>query len=105
MAYVSPEVIALLERDVARTVGERYRRRVQQAASNIEALDIVDGNEKLVEDVQQVLHDELIDTGWPSCPRHSQHPLWYRDGGWWCETDRALIARLGDLERTSRPAG
>ena len=105
MAHVSPEVLTLLERDISRTVGDRYRHRVREAAANVETLDIADGDEKLIEDVQQVLHDEFVDTSWPRCPRHHRHPLWYRDGGWWCETDRVFIARLGNLGRTSRPAG
>jgi hypothetical protein len=29
-----------------------------------------------VEDLQQRLHDTFVDTTWPACPRHRQHPLW-----------------------------
>jgi hypothetical protein len=29
-----------------------------------------------VEDLEQRLHDTFVDTTWPACPRHRQHPLW-----------------------------
>ena len=105
MTHISAALVESLERDVAATVGERYRQWVRQAAVNVEGLDIVDGRAKLVADVQQAFHDEFIDTTWPSCPRHHRHPLWYRDGGWWCEADGVFIARLGDIGLASRPAG
>ena len=54
--------------------------------------------EKVVEDVQQRLQDEFIDTTWPSCPRHPNHPLDYVDGAWRCPRDGALVALLGALE-------
>jgi hypothetical protein len=57
----------------------------------------------LVEDVQQYFHDAFVDTTWPACPRHPNHPLWFRDGWWCCGDDR--LARLGELSllpRTSR---
>jgi hypothetical protein len=28
-----------------------------------------------VEQLQQLLHDTFVDTTWPTCPRHRQHPL------------------------------
>lgn len=40
---------------------------------------------------------EFVDTVWPKCPRH-RHPLWFRDGSWWCERDDLCVARLGELE-------
>src|SRR5215203_4696310 len=30
---------------------------------------------KVVEDFQQLVHDEFIDTTWPACPLHHRHPL------------------------------
>jgi hypothetical protein len=32
----------------------------------------------VVDDVQQYIHDTFIDTTWPACPRHPNHPLWLR---------------------------
>ncbi|MGE5838089.1 MAG: hypothetical protein ACM4AI_26685 [Acidobacteriota bacterium] len=50
----------------------------------------------LVEDVQQYVHDTYIDTTWPACPKHPNHPLWIRNGWWCCGDDR--IAELGSLK-------
>jgi hypothetical protein len=91
------EVVPLLERDVSRTVGPSYRSLVQDTAAKVRELDREDFGDKVVEDVQQFLHDTFVDTTWPACPRHITHPLWYRDGAWWCETDGVTIARLGEL--------
>ena len=55
---------------------------------------------KVVEDVQQRLQDEHIDTTWPACPRHPNHPLDYVDGSWRCPRDGAAIAGLGQLPQT-----
>ena len=57
--------------------------------------------ESLVGDVQQELHDCFIDTVWPQCPRHRNHPLWFHDDGWWCDADRLLVARLGELDQAT----
>jgi hypothetical protein len=94
------ELIPLLERDVARTLGPRYLTIVHDAAANVEALGLVARCEKLVEDVQQYFHDTFVDTTWPACPRHPAHPLEYRDGAWWCQRDAVPVAAVGDL-----PAG
>ena len=56
----------------------------------------------LVDNVQQCFHDTFVDTTWPACPRHPNHPLWFRDDGWWCGGDR--IAKFGELA-SSRKAG
>ena len=60
--------------------------------------------ERLVEDVQQDFHDLFVDVTWPACPRHPNHPLWYRDGAWWCETDGVAVARLGELAALKAPS-
>jgi hypothetical protein len=91
------ELISRLERDVARTVGDAHRELVHETAARIQEFDIADAHAKIVDDVQQALHDEFVDTTWPACPRHHRHPLWYRDGAWWCEQDAVAIAPLGEL--------
>ena len=53
--------------------------------------------EELVGEVQQDLMDLFIDTTWPRCPRHFRHPLWFHDGGWFCDQDEVMVAPLGDL--------
>ena len=91
------EAVPLLEQDVVRTVGQRYRAIVHDTAANVATLGIATRVEKLVADVQQYLTDALIDVAWPPCPRHPAHALSYRDGAWWCDRDTVPVAALGDL--------
>ena len=97
MGLIDEEVVPLLERDVFRTVGASYRDLVQDMAANVRELERDDFADKVVEDVQQYLHDTFVDTTWPTCPRHMTHPLWYKDGAWWCEQDGVAVAQLGEL--------
>jgi hypothetical protein len=105
MTAALPRVVALLERDVVRTVGEPYRALVHEVAALVQTLELTDPGEKVVEDVQQQLHDTFVDTTWPTCPRHARHPLWYKEGAWWCDRDGAMVAPLGALGERPRPAG
>src|SRR4051812_32733631 len=54
-----------------------------------EAADARDFIEKVVEDVQQDILDSII--VWPVCPHHPNHPLWFHDGGWYCEQNQVLV--------------
>jgi hypothetical protein len=90
-------VARLLERDVVMTVGEAHRDCVHRRAAEVRTLDLADPETKLVDDVQQILHDTHVDTTWPTCPRHNRHPLWYRDGSWWCEQLEERVFPLGAL--------
>jgi hypothetical protein len=49
--------------------------------------------------VQQCVHDTFVDTSWPACPEHSNHPLWYVEGWWSCKRSGARVAPLGGLRR------
>lgn len=93
---------ALLELDVAHTLGSVHCRVVRDAIETVILLGLDDPATKLVEDVQQVFHDTFVDTTWPACPLHHTHPLWYADGAWWCGKDRTTIAQLGELPASSR---
>ena len=96
--------VPLLEADVARTIGEGYRFLAARVAEHLAGYGFGDA-EKLVEDVQQELHDLYVDTTWPACPRHGRHPLWYHsDGWWWCEQDGAALYELGALPAPARDA-
>jgi hypothetical protein len=102
MPHNLTDVIPLLERDVASTVGESYRQIVASVAEDVQELDIAGQAEKVVADVQQYFHDTRVDAVWPKCPRHAQHPLWYRNGAWWCVQDGVAVARLGELTAPGR---
>jgi hypothetical protein len=96
------EVIRLLARDVAVTLGHDQAYVVMEQA-NFARSWIVDDpvlfEETLITEVQQYFHDTFIDTSWPACPRHPNHPMWYGAGGYWrCERDQVAIAKLGELE-------
>lgn len=93
---------ALLARDVAATLGAAHVAEVTTEEAALRVEDYADRDTMLVERVQQTFHDLFIDTAWPSCPRHPNHPLWYRDGAWWCEADEVAVARLGELAAVDR---
>jgi len=95
------EIVRLLAADVAATLGEAHRGAVnEEIARALEFTDSVDEfAQRLVDGVQQRFHDTFADTTWPGCPRHPNHPLWFRGGAWWCEADGVAIARLGELRR------
>jgi hypothetical protein len=95
----------LLDRDVARTLGSSRRATIDAEARLVATLDRSDSDVALVEHVQQVLHDTFVNTTWPTCPRHGRHPLWYADGAWWCTEDHVVVAPLGELPASTRPAG
>lgn len=62
--------------------------------------------QRVVDDVQQALHDTHAHTTWPPCPWHPHHPLWY-DGArdaWCCRADGRAVAPLGGL-RADAAAG
>jgi hypothetical protein len=93
-------VIALLVRDLESTVGVGYDGVVEQEAAKARLFndDVAHFESKVVEDVQQYFHDSFIDTTWPSCPDHPNHPLDYGDGWWRCPRSGQTVARLGELK-------
>ena len=92
-------IVELLGADVAATVAGDRSDIVRQEATR--AREFVhrppDYEDKVVEQVQQRLHDEFIDTTWPACPTHPNHPLWFAGGWWRCEASGAAVAELGQL--------
>lgn len=90
--------LSLLEQDIASTIGEAYRHEVGTLAENAGLFPSAEHFvEKVVEDVQQVFMDTFVDTTWPSCPRHPNHPLWFHDDAWYCDRDGVALAELGGL--------
>jgi hypothetical protein len=92
--------VPLLKRDVAATVGAKYERLVDRNASRLlpfrSAGHIFAA--RVIDDVQQELHDTFVDTTWPHCPTHPHHPLWFEDGAWRCAGGSTFIAPLGELD-------
>jgi len=93
-------VVSLILQDLACTVGPRHESAVQETAAHHRLFSYHDAasfEQRVVEEVQQYLHDTFVDTTWPSCPHHPNHPLWYSEQGWRCEQSGIRIAALGEL--------
>jgi hypothetical protein len=92
-------VVSLLVRDLATTVGPGHERAPEKAAARIRLFsdEPDDFEQRVVDDIQQYLHDTSVDTTWPRCPDHLSHPLWYSEKWWRCEQSGRLVARLGGL--------
>lgn len=94
--------IAPLKQDVAATLGATHAARVDARARMLLPFGADWPQDafaaKLIGDVQQELHDTFVDTTWPHCPAHPNHPLWFEDGAWRCNTSGAAVAALGDLD-------
>jgi len=92
-------VIELILRDVVATLGDGHERMVRHYAqwAREYATDWNDYVDRVVEQVQEEIHDLFIDTVWPQCPLHPHHPLWLHIDHWACTTARVDIAALGAL--------
>jgi len=90
-------VTDLLLRDVVATIGAGHELEVEALAACMRGLepDPTRYAERVVGEFQQQIHDEFIDTAWPRCPRHPNHPMWFHEGAW--HADGRPIAPLGDL--------
>ena len=95
-------VVQLLLRDLHATVGTSHDYLAKDNAVRCRQFidDVTIYCQRVVDDTQQDIHDEFIDTVWPQCPRHA-HPLWFRDDWWWCERDGHRVAPLGQLKPKS----
>jgi hypothetical protein len=95
----------LLRQDLVETVGGGYDAEIEAALDRQRKStnDLNDLEQRVVDDVQQLLRDAFVDTSWPTCPEHANHPLWYSDGWWCCEQSGTRVAPLGNLRRGARP--
>lgn len=93
------DAVAKLKRDVESTLGARYADIVDAHARRLLPFDWPAHSfaERLIGDVQQEFHDTFVDTTWPHCPAHPNHPLWFDDGVWRCNAGGTGFAALGDL--------
>jgi hypothetical protein len=92
------DALERLLRDVVSTVGPEYAPEVHRIVAHARTYPVSDLVTKCVNDVQQYLHDTFVDTTWPACPRHPNHPLEHRAGAWYCPKSGAVAAPLGGLE-------
>lgn len=92
-------IVDLLRADVGRTIASGHDAHITRIAAEqrLFAIDPSTYESRVVDEVQQYLHDTFADTTWPACPHHPNHPLWYSDGWWRCERTDAPIAKLGSL--------
>jgi hypothetical protein len=99
-------VIALLCADVEATAGAGHTDRVVRAAAHCRIYNRVPATyaEEVVDDVQQHMHDEFVDTTWPACPYHPNHPLGFSDGWWWCGVPLAPLGGLATLKNLRQPS-
>lgn len=99
-------VTRLLMRDVAATIGSGHEAAVIELASRLRPFvdEAAEFEWRLADEVQQHFHDSFVDTTWPSCPRHPNHPLWFSDGSWRCEREARPIARFGELTASRHSA-
>lgn len=108
-------VARLLSTDVANTLSDGLVSNVQRIAANVQMLALADQfrsaddaqryfDQKVVDDFQQFVHDQRIDTEWPACPLHPNHPLDYHEStdAWCCAHDGVAIGRLGELHLVDR---
>jgi len=97
------ELVELLGRDVMTTLGPAHLDMVRLTAQHHRQFtdDPEYYFERVVEDVQQQIHDCFIDTSWPRCPTHPNHPLWYRSGWWFA--DGLPLTKLGELRGALKP--
>jgi hypothetical protein len=95
-------VVQLIVSDLHGTLGtgHDYLARKHAVRTRQFVDDVPSYVQRVVEDTQQNIHDEFVDTVWPRCPRHA-HPLWFRDGFWWCTQDDLRVAALGELKTNS----
>jgi hypothetical protein len=95
-------IVGLLLGDLHATIGTEHDQLVVENATRLWAFIDEPSQyiEPIVEDAQQEVHDFFTDTTRPTCPRHQRHPLWFHDGGWWCDKDGIREATLGDLAST-----
>jgi hypothetical protein len=105
-AWYAPQLrheAELVKADLVATLGwsgeeaERFIRRAAQAY----------GGHFLADAIQTVLHDEFIDTTWPACRLHPNHPYLVRIVGevvfWACPRDSSLQCPVGKLGEVSPP--
>ncbi|MDQ6949371.1 MAG: hypothetical protein M3256_24745 [Actinomycetota bacterium] len=96
------EIVGLIAADLVATLGW-----TNEQASGVAATvgRVHDPDTELLameatEEVQVWLHDSFLDTSWPRCPQHPNHPLWLGEDQpfmWRCPRTGDDVAALGSL--------
>jgi hypothetical protein len=101
---VDDDVVVAVANDLIATLGWTQEQAENVARRTAVALARQDVSDHLAfavaEDVQQWLQDTFLDTTWPACPEHRQHPLWLSEDDppmWTCPASGRVYCRLGDL--------
>jgi hypothetical protein len=102
------DVIDLIAADLVATLGWTLHqaREVVATAGTVYEQDPELVAFQVAEEVQQWLHDSFLDTSWPPCPSHRNHPLWLAEEppfSWHCARDAAAVAPLGQLGTVVSP--
>jgi hypothetical protein len=92
-------LVSLILRDLSATVGPGLESLAIEEGARVRLFSktLPEYEQRVVDAVQQRLHDEFVDTTWPGCPTHPNHPLWYSDGWWRCAHSGNAVALLGEL--------
>lgn len=96
-------LVTLVSHDLVATVGPGFENFALAEAARLRLFieTLAEFEQWLVDEVQQRLHDEFLDTTWPACPLHPNHPLWYSEGWWRCPHAGAIV-RLGEITRVRK---
>ncbi len=88
-------------REIANDVAEREFKTARSNSSFYDDdEDVAAITFRAVEETQQWLHDTFLDSTWPACPLHSNHPLWLSDEAprsWCCPASGDRLAQVGQL--------
>jgi hypothetical protein len=100
------EVVALITADLIATLGWSHDQAEAFARRRFVGLDAVEAAEVLyrVEMIQQNFHDDRVDTSWPRCPDHPNHPLRLSEklpATWTCPLTSRPVCPLGRLSTRS----
>jgi len=96
---VFDKTVRLLANDVASTLGQQHVAIVWRYAGQFRDSSPPDSIRQCIEEVQQYFQDTFVDTTWPACPVHPNHPLDVVEGAWRCPRG-AFATPLGELRRS-----
>ena len=98
------DIVRVLTLDVTATISAgaavivaSHAKEARQFASSTD-----DYRQRVVDAVQQEIHNTFVDTVWPACPHHDRHPLWFSEGWWHCVTASGRSRRSVDYRGHER---